>query len=65
MLRSSVLAVLRLIANSNVVGLDRQLGRIGAVKNFVDVDGQAPVSGRYARTVRHKAAGLDDLLLRK
>src|SRR6516165_7805646 len=44
--------------------LDWQLGWIGLVENFVDVDAQSPVSRRDTRAVRHKTAGLDDLLLR-
>ena len=42
----SALAVLRLTANSNVVGeLDRQIGGVGAAEHFVDVGGRAPETG--------------------
>ena len=66
MLRPSVLAVLRLIANSKVVGCSTGNSAGSAPWKILSTyAGQSPVSGGDTRAVRHKAAGLDDLLLLK
>ena len=44
--------------------LDRQIGRLGALEDFVHVNRGAPVHVLVARPIRHQAAGLDQFAVR-
>ena len=59
--RPSALAVLRLMIEL-VLGrrLHRQVGRLLALEDAVDVAGRAPVQIDQAGSIRHQAAGLDE-----
>ena len=51
------MAVLRLMTNSNLVRrLHRQIARLGALENAVDIGGRAPVDIGQIATIGHQAA---------
>src|SRR5262249_40421136 len=45
--------------------LDRQIGCLGASENFVNIESRSPEIGWDTGSIADKAAGFDDLLLRK
>jgi hypothetical protein len=65
-LRPRVLAVLRLITNSNFVGCSTgNSAGLAPWKILSTKAGQSPESGGDIRAVGHKAAGRGELLIRK